>query len=77
MTLSYAANMTTRSVRIPDDIDELLVRTAEAEHISINAAIVQAVEQWAQARDHRARVQAVVAEVMAEDANLLRRLADS
>ncbi|WP_285495059.1 Arc family DNA-binding protein [Actinomadura sp. NBRC 104425] len=69
--------MTTRSVRIPDDIDELLVRTAEAEHISINAAIVQAVEQWAQARDHRARVQAVVAEVMAEDANLLRRLADS
>jgi predicted transcriptional regulator len=77
MTTRYALDMTTRSVRIPDEIDSLLVRAAEAEHISINAAIVQAVEQWAQARDHRARVRAVTAEVMAEDAELLSRLADA
>jgi predicted transcriptional regulator len=69
--------MTTRSVRIPDEIDRALTAAAEAEHISVNAAIVQAVQDWAQLRDHRARVRAVAAQVMAEDDKLLRRLADA
>jgi predicted transcriptional regulator len=69
--------MTTRSVRIPDEIDAVLARAAEAEHISVNAAIVQAVQSWAEMRDHRAQVQALTAQVMAEDAHLLRRLGDA
>ena len=68
---------TTRSVRFPGEIDELLTEAAEAEHISINAAIVQAVENWARMRDHRARVRAITGEVMSEDAALLDRLADA
>jgi predicted transcriptional regulator len=69
--------MTTRSVRIPDEIDDLLTRTAEAEHISVNAAIVQAVQSWAEMHEHRAHVRAITAQVMAEDADLLRRLGDA
>jgi hypothetical protein len=69
--------MTTRSVRIPQQVDELLVEAAEAEHISVNAAIVQAVESWVHTREHRARVRALTAQVMAEDAELLDRLADA
>nr|BFE30613.1 hypothetical protein GCM10010200_028640 [Actinomadura rugatobispora] len=69
--------MTTRSVRIPDDIDALLIKAAQEEHISVNAAVVQAVEEWARMRGHRARVRAVTAQVMAEDAALLDRLADA
>jgi predicted transcriptional regulator len=37
--------MKTRSVRIPDDIDEALAAAAEAEHISVQARIVQALER--------------------------------
>ncbi|WP_131741453.1 toxin-antitoxin system HicB family antitoxin [Actinomadura roseirufa] len=69
--------MTTRSVRIPPEIDGILTKAAEAEHISVNAAIVQAVQTWALAREHRAHVQAITAQVMAEDAALLERLADA
>ncbi|WP_344895874.1 hypothetical protein [Actinomadura meridiana] len=69
--------MTTRSVRIPDEVDSLLVDAAEAEHLSINAAIVQAVDNWARAQRHRAQVRAITTQVMAEDAGLLSRLADA
>jgi predicted transcriptional regulator len=69
--------MTTRSVRIPDEIDLLLSSAAEAEHISVNAAIVQAVENWAQMHQHRNRVRAITAQVMAEDAGLLHRLGNA
>jgi predicted transcriptional regulator len=69
--------VTTRSVRIPDEIDLALTRAAEAEHISVNSAIVQAVQSWAQAREHRAQIRAVTAQVMAEDSALLARLADA
>jgi predicted transcriptional regulator len=69
--------MTTRSVRIPEEIDDLLTATAAAEHISVNAAIIQAVHDWVQLREHRARVRAITAQVMAEDAGLLQRLADA
>ncbi|MFB4297214.1 Arc family DNA-binding protein [Actinomadura sp. NTSP31] len=69
--------MVTRSVRIPDEVDELVTQVAEAEHISINSAIVQALENWAQAHRHRTQVRAITADVMAEDADLLDRLADA
>jgi predicted transcriptional regulator len=69
--------MTTRSVRIPDEIDLALTNAAEAEHVSVNSAIVQAVQIWTQTREHRARVRAVTTQVMTEDAALLARLADA
>lgn len=69
--------MITRSVRIPEDVDRLLSEVAKTEHISINSAIVQALEAWGQAHQHRATVQAITTEVMAEDADLLNRLADA
>lgn len=69
--------MTTRSIRIPDEIDKLLVEVAEEEHISVNAAVVQSVEEWARVRRHRAEVRTAMAQVMAEDAELLDRLADA
>lgn len=69
--------MTTRSVRIPDEIDLALTRAAEAEHISVNSAIIQAVQSWTETREHRARIRAVTAQVMAEDSALLDRLADA
>ncbi|HZB31574.1 MAG TPA: hypothetical protein VE465_15555 [Streptosporangiaceae bacterium] len=69
--------MTTRSIRIPDALDRKLVKVAETEHISLNSAVVQAVETWVRQHQHRSRVQEITAQVMAEDQNLLRRLADS
>jgi predicted transcriptional regulator len=69
--------MTTRSIRIPDEIDALLIKAADEEHISVNSAVVQAVEEWTRLRTHRARVQAITAQVIAEDAELLDRLADA
>ncbi|MWA03971.1 Arc family DNA-binding protein [Actinomadura sp. LD22] len=69
--------MVTRSVRIPDEVDDLVTKVAEAEHLSINSVIVQALESWGQAHQHRAEVRAITAEVMAEDADLLARLADA
>lgn len=67
--------MTTRRIRLPDEIDLALSRAAEAEHISVNSAIVQAVESWTETREHRARIRALTAQVMAEDSALLDRLA--
>jgi predicted transcriptional regulator len=69
--------MTTRSIRIPDALDRKLVEVAETEHISLNSAVVQAVESWVRLHQHRSRVQEITAQVMAEDQSLLRRLADS
>jgi predicted transcriptional regulator len=69
--------MTTRSIRIPDALDRKLVTVAEAEHISLNSAIVQAVDSWVRQHQHRSRVQEITAQVMAEDQDLLQRLADS
>ncbi|WP_019629449.1 toxin-antitoxin system HicB family antitoxin [Actinomadura atramentaria] len=66
--------MTTRSIRIPDELDAALVALAEAEHVSINTEIIRAVEERVRAQAHRARVRSVMAEVMAEDAELLTRL---
>ena len=70
--------MTTRSIRFPDEIDELLVEAAEEEDISVEAAVVRAVEEWARShRGRRARVRAATAQVVAEDSALLDRLGDA
>jgi predicted transcriptional regulator len=69
--------MTTRSIRIPDALDRKLVSVAESEHISLNSAVIQAVESWVRQHQHRSRIQEITAQVMAEDENLIRRLAES
>jgi hypothetical protein len=58
--------MKTRSIRIPDDIDDALVAAAEDEHISVQARIVQALERDLAGRgqyrgaDHADRVAAAL-----------------
>ncbi|WP_344592883.1 Arc family DNA-binding protein [Actinomadura vinacea] len=69
--------MTTRSVRIPDDIDARLVAFAESKHISVNSALVQAVEEM-MTRDAQAdAVTAAADEVFARRQELFERLADA
>ncbi|WP_106399912.1 toxin-antitoxin system HicB family antitoxin [Actinocorallia populi] len=69
--------MTTLSLRLPDEVHARLVAVAEAEHISLNAALVQAAEQWIAQRARQAVFTAAVDKVFEEDAALFRRLADT
>ncbi|MFD3748560.1 hypothetical protein [Nocardia sp. NPDC058633] len=69
--------MTTMSVRIPDHIAEGLKTAADDLHISVNAAVVQAIEQWQAAQGHRRRVDTALADILGEDAALLERLSDA
>ncbi|HEX6471869.1 MAG TPA: Arc family DNA-binding protein [Streptosporangiaceae bacterium] len=69
--------MTTRSVRIPDELDARLVAFAEANHLSVNSAIVRTVEE-ALDRDARESTIAKAADdVFHRRRELFRRLADS
>jgi len=69
--------MTTRSIRIPDEIDARLVSFAESKHISVNSAVVRAVEEM-MTRDAQAdAVTAAADEVFARRAELFDRLADA
>ncbi|HEU5159149.1 MAG TPA: hypothetical protein VFU43_19290 [Streptosporangiaceae bacterium] len=69
--------MTTRSVRIPDDLDQRLVEYAEASHMSINAVIVRAVEQTLDRLAHEITIAQAADDVFARRGELFRRLADS
>jgi predicted transcriptional regulator len=69
--------MTTRSIRIPDELDRKLVSVAEAEHISVNALIVRAVEQTINRLAHEITIAQAADEVFARRGELFRRLADS
>lgn len=57
--------MKTRSVRIPDELDAALAAAADAEYISVQARIIQALERDLAARgqydqDHAARLAAAL-----------------
>ena len=69
--------MTTLSLRLPDEVHAKLVALAAAEHISLNAALVQAAEQWIARRAQEAVFTAAMDKVFEEDAALFRRLADT
>ncbi|GAA4133383.1 Arc family DNA-binding protein [Actinomadura keratinilytica] len=69
--------MTTRSVRIPDDIDERLVALAKSEHTSVNSILVQAAEELLARRAQEAAISAATEEVFARREGLFRRLADT
>ncbi|MBE1531010.1 toxin-antitoxin system HicB family antitoxin [Actinomadura algeriensis] len=69
--------MTTRSVRIPDELDAALVELAAADHISINSAIVRALDEVVARRTQEAAI-AEAADLVFEDRKeLFKRLADT
>jgi predicted transcriptional regulator len=63
------------TVNLPDELHARLKQVAEAEHRSMNATIVIAVEQYVDERHRRARVRALAHDVAQRDAELLNRLA--
>jgi len=67
--------MTTISLRLPDEIHARVAEAADADHISINSALVQAAEAWLATHLPRAKAQAMVDQIIGEDADLLGRLA--
>lgn len=69
--------MRTMSVRLPDDVHARLADMAKARHMSINAAIAQAAEQWITTQAREQLVQAAVDRVFDEDVDLFARLADA
>lgn len=72
----YHFGMRTMSVRLPDDVHARLADMAKARHMSVNAAIAQAAEQWITTQAREQLVQAAVDRVFDEDADLFDRLAD-
>jgi hypothetical protein len=63
--------MTTLSVRIPDEMHSELTKHAETDRISINSAIVNAVEQWNANRQRERQETAALRRILIEDAELL------
>ena len=78
----YASDMTTTpttpvTLRLPADVHARVSALADAEHISLNAALTQAAELWAAQHAHTALVARAVDDVMARRAQLLKRLGDA
>ncbi|WP_344078644.1 Arc family DNA-binding protein [Luedemannella helvata] len=63
------------TVNLPDGLLERLTDLASQEHRSVDAAIVEAIEEYVSARSRRSRVRDLAGEVAERDAELLRRLA--
>lgn len=63
------------TLNLPDDLHAQLKALAEAEHRSMNATILVAVEQYVEENGRRARVRNLAGEVAQRDAELLGRLA--
>lgn len=69
--------MTTRSVRIPDEMDAKLVEMAADDHVSINSAIVRSLDEVLTRRSQEAAI-AEAADLVFEDRKkLFKRLADT
>lgn len=63
------------TINLPDGVHEQLKALAEAEHRSMNATILTAVERYIEQQTHRSRVHDAAREVAERDAELLKRLA--
>jgi hypothetical protein len=59
--------MTTRSIRIPDEIDGAVVAAADAERVSVNTYVVQALQRSVADGEHRTRVAAAYDKVKARN----------
>ncbi|PXX66821.1 HicB-like protein involved in pilus formation [Nocardia tenerifensis] len=65
------------TLRLPNDVHARVSALAEADHISLNAALVQAAELWATERARGQIVAYAVDDVMARRSELLARLRDA
>ncbi|CAM4402940.1 toxin-antitoxin system HicB family antitoxin [Nocardia ninae] len=65
------------TLRLPNDVHARVAALAEAAHISLNAALVQAAELWATERAHGQIVAYAVDDVMTRRSELLARLRDA
>ncbi|MET9213282.1 MULTISPECIES: Arc family DNA-binding protein [unclassified Nocardia] len=68
--------MTSLTVQLPDEVHAQLVTAAEADGLSMNAAVVTAVQEWLQSRAHRAQERARMQQVLAADPHLRALLGD-
>ncbi|MGW6702799.1 ribbon-helix-helix protein, CopG family, partial [Nocardia sp. NPDC055049] len=68
--------MTTITVQLPDDVAEQLAEAAAAAGVSVNVAMVQAVQEWIHANAQRARERARMQQVLADDPHLRALLGD-
>ncbi|AHH93454.1 hypothetical protein GCM10010174_32010 [Kutzneria viridogrisea] len=66
--------MTTMTLRVPDELDAALRAAADAEDVSINSFVVEAIRERLEALRH-ASVMAVARRVVTKDAEILDRLA--
>jgi predicted transcriptional regulator len=67
--------MVNSSIRLPVDLSERLKLIADADHRSLQATMVAALEAFAASRVHRARVAAIGDRIATEHAEILARLA--
>jgi predicted transcriptional regulator len=63
------------TLNLPDELHAKLKSLAEAEHRSVNATILVAVERYIEDSAHRAKVAAAARDVAVRDKELLDRLA--
>ncbi|GEM34653.1 hypothetical protein NN3_56600 [Nocardia neocaledoniensis NBRC 108232] len=68
--------MTTFSAQLPDEVYAQLAGAAEADGLSVNAAVVTAVQEWLQTRAHRVQERARMQQVLAADPHLRALLGD-
>ncbi|MFD5174537.1 Arc family DNA-binding protein [Nocardia sp. NPDC058379] len=68
--------MTSLTVQLPDEVHAQLVTAAEADGLSMNAAVVTAVQEWLQARAQRVQERARMQQVLAADPHLRALLGD-
>jgi predicted transcriptional regulator len=63
------------TLNLPDELHAALKSLAEAEHRSVNATILVAVERYIEDSAHKTKVVTAAREVAVRDAELLNRLA--
>ncbi|SFV21852.1 Ribbon-helix-helix protein, copG family [Micrococcus terreus] len=65
------------NLRLPDELDAQLDELAAAEHTSKSALVLRGVKMVLESAHRQAAREQTLAAVLAEDASLLRRLADA
>jgi len=63
------------TVNLPDELHAALRRLADEQRRSMNQVITEALGRFVADHEHRARIDAATAEIVARDAELLDRLA--
>ncbi|WP_189026419.1 YlcI/YnfO family protein [Nocardia rhizosphaerihabitans] len=68
--------MTTITVQLPDEVHAQLAEAADSDGLSMNAAVVTAVQEWIQSRAQRMQERARMQQVLAADPHLRALLGD-